>query len=230
MKGDQGPYIGAWQRAKDGGGGGATGKTTEWEGGHRVVGLAHWAGTIAAGQSTDALVSSLDFVPTFASLAGVELPADRAYDGINLAPLLRGDVPATADAGHKTLFHSTGQGQYGPDGVPAMRLGKYKAFFKTKAAKPCRLPDGSHRDDGGKAYTHDPPLIFDVHADPGESTPVDPATIPDVLAEIQKEYAAYWASVNSTLKSVTDYTNGGRDFAPCGNHSSPSCRTKRGPP
>ena len=226
MVGDQGPYIGAWQRSKAGGGGGGTAKSTEWEGGHRVVGLAHWEGTIAKGQSTDALVSSLDFVPTFASLAGVELPADRVYDGIDLSPLLRGDVPATADAGHKTLFHPTGQGDY-PSGVPAMRLGKYKAFFETKGSKPCRLANGTHRDDGGNAHVHDPPLIFDVQADPGESTPIDPSTIPDVLAQIKSEYAAYWKSVNSTLKSKTDYSSGGRHFSPCGNQSSPSCRTER---
>ena len=53
-----------------------------------MVGVAHWRGRIAPGQVKGALVSSLDFLPTFVSLAGGALPTDRAYDGMDIAPLL----------------------------------------------------------------------------------------------------------------------------------------------
>ena len=44
---------------------GSSWKTTLWEGGHRVVGIAHWPGTVPHAVS-GALASSLDFMPTFA--------------------------------------------------------------------------------------------------------------------------------------------------------------------
>ena len=104
--GSAGPFLGGWQKAADGGGGGSTWKGTEWEGGHHVVGVASWKGMIKPGQVSRALVSSLDFLPTFASLAGVQLPSDRVYDGMDITHvLLHGATTA-----HETLFHPHGFG------------------------------------------------------------------------------------------------------------------------
>jgi hypothetical protein len=165
-------------------------------------------------------------VPTLAALAGVALPSDRVYDGVDLGPLLRGAVPDEA-GGHTTLFHPIGDGSY-PHGLPAMRLGKYKAHFRTHAAVPCHYENGTHRGNVTKTRTvdHDPPLIFDLSVDRAEARPVDPASIPGVLQRVKAEYEAYWRSVNTTMRSRTDYGSGGRKFAPCGNASSPSCRTR----
>ena len=80
------------------GDGGSTGKTSTWEGGHREPGLAVWPGRIAAGATSHALVSQLDFLPTLAALAGLPLPAGRTYDGIDLAPVLFGAAGAAAGA------------------------------------------------------------------------------------------------------------------------------------
>jgi len=46
---------------------GSSRKTTLWEGGHREVGIATWKGTIAPGV-TDALASTLDFLPVYKDL------------------------------------------------------------------------------------------------------------------------------------------------------------------
>ena len=86
--GSAGPFFGGWQKAANGGGGGGTWKGTTWEGGHHVVGVAAWKGMIKPGQVSHALVSSLDFVPTFAALAGVALPSDRVYDGMDITNVL----------------------------------------------------------------------------------------------------------------------------------------------
>ena len=107
--GSAGPFLGGWQKAADGGGGGSTWKSTEWEGGHHVVGVASWKGMIKPGQVSHALVSSLDYLPTFASLAGVALPSDREYDGMDITNvLLHG-----ATSAHETLFHPHGFGRHG---------------------------------------------------------------------------------------------------------------------
>ena len=59
-------------------------KLRTWEGGHRVIGAAYWRGVITPRMS-DALVWSLDFLPTFAALAEVRLPDDRVHGGIDIA-------------------------------------------------------------------------------------------------------------------------------------------------
>jgi hypothetical protein len=43
---------------------------------------------IRAGQVSNALTSTMDIYPTIAALVGVPLRTDRAYDGVDLAPLL----------------------------------------------------------------------------------------------------------------------------------------------
>ena len=63
---------------------------------------------------------------------------------------------------------------------------RYKVHFKTIPEGPCRRADGTHAP-SGKAMTHSPPLVFDVVADPGESTPLDPSTIPAAMAAIQQQ-------------------------------------------
>ena len=173
---------------------------------------------IKPGQVSAALVSSLDYLPTFASLAGISLPSDRAYDGMDISRvLLEG-----SSQGHETLFHPKGFGS-GPSGVPAMRLGKYKAHFMTTGAVACRDHDGKPRTGHPKTFTHDPPLVFDLEADPGENTPVDPSTIAAEIAQMKQEYEAFWASVNGTLRSTTSYDNDPA-FKPCSNQESACCR------
>lgn len=95
LAGSPGPYTGEWQRTN--GGGGSALKDTTWEGGQRVFGLAHWKGKIPAGIVSNATVSSLDFLPTILALAGVPLPSDRSFDGVDLAPLLFDGAPSVRD-------------------------------------------------------------------------------------------------------------------------------------
>ena len=94
------PYRGAWMAEQRGGGG--TGKTTTWEGGHRMPGLIVWRGVVEAGGSSGALLSHLDVLPTFAALAGAPLPPSAFSYKDRLAPTRRrhpiisrasGDVP-----------------------------------------------------------------------------------------------------------------------------------------
>ncbi|MFC0672653.1 sulfatase family protein [Brachybacterium hainanense] len=79
-------------------------KYSLYEGGVRVPYLVSWPGTVPAGQSSEALVSSLDLLPTFAALAGAELPAEHPVDGRDLRPLW--EDPAAP--GHAALHFDTG--------------------------------------------------------------------------------------------------------------------------
>ena len=62
---------------------GAKGST--WEGGIRVPGIVRWPGHVPAGKTNNAIISTLDVMPTFAALAGGadKVPTDRIVDGVD---------------------------------------------------------------------------------------------------------------------------------------------------
>jgi len=68
------------------------GKGQTFEGGIRTCTIAWWPGAIPAGTSTDAMTSMMDILPTVAKLAGASLPGDRTIDGVDIWPVLAGDV------------------------------------------------------------------------------------------------------------------------------------------
>jgi arylsulfatase A-like enzyme len=66
-------------------------KVTLWEGGHRVPLFVRWpAGELGAPRDVATLTHVQDLLPTVLELSGVPLPAGRRFDGLSLAPLLRG--------------------------------------------------------------------------------------------------------------------------------------------
>ena len=92
------------------------GKFTHLEGGVRVPMLVIWPGELPAGGRYSPPVSALDLFTTFAAAAGAALPADRAYDGVDLRPWLRGE---RRGAPHEALYWAAG-------GSKAIRVGDYK--------------------------------------------------------------------------------------------------------
>ncbi len=66
------------------------GKGSTWEGGVRVPCIARWPGHVPVGRVSNAISSTMDFMPTFAGLAGYEVPKDRIIDGVDQTALLLG--------------------------------------------------------------------------------------------------------------------------------------------
>ena len=64
-------------------------KGSLYEGGIRVPTCMAWPGVIAPGSESHTPISSVDFLPTFAELAGVPLPDVQPVDGESFAPILR---------------------------------------------------------------------------------------------------------------------------------------------
>ena len=88
------------------------GKGSSYEGGYRVPCIVRWPGKIPAGRTSDAMFASIDFMPTFANLAGFKAPADRPIDGIDQTELLLGKT----DKGRDSFFFKNN----------AVRRGKWK--------------------------------------------------------------------------------------------------------
>lgn len=101
-------------------------KMTTWEGGLRVPGIARWPGKVPAGKKTDAIACTMDFLPTFAKLAGAKLP-DRTLDGKDLSPLLLGQ---TEQGPHDVFYY------YGYTHLQAVRRGPWKLVLPRPANPP----------------------------------------------------------------------------------------------
>jgi arylsulfatase A-like enzyme len=84
----------------NGGGGGADntplrgGKSQMFEGGLRVPFVARLPGRIPAGRVSPEFLTSLELFPTFARLAGAELPDGVISDGFDMLPVLAGERPS----------------------------------------------------------------------------------------------------------------------------------------
>jgi arylsulfatase A-like enzyme len=64
------------------------GKGSTYEGGMREPCVMWWPGTILSGTACHEVASTMDFLPTFAAVAGAKAPTDRKLDGHDIRPLL----------------------------------------------------------------------------------------------------------------------------------------------
>ena len=99
-----------------------------------------WPGHIAPGSDNDELLTAMDLFPTFAKLAGAEIPTDRVIDGKDIWPVLT----EGAASPHEVFFY------YRQNGMQGVRSGKWKL-----------QTGGPKQHGGGKA-------LFDLEADIGE--------------------------------------------------------------
>lgn len=152
-----------------------TGKGSTWQGGIQMPAVARWPGVTTPGSVTHGLVSTMDVMPTMSKLAGVPLPTDRVYDGQDLTPLLAGTSGAT---GHSALFH------YRMGALFAVSMGPWKAHFATNGGFSL-----------APTVVHDPPLLFNIDADPSEEYAIDASSQPAVMQAIMAAVKAH----NATL-------------------------------
>ena len=113
-----------------------------YEGGIRVPALANWPGRLKPGKLS-AVVSALDWYPTFAHLAGYQRPSDLPLEGQNIWPLLVDPAKANSKSKPRTLYWNTG-------GRSAVRRGPWKLLAS-----------------GGKKKTYQ---LFNLDDDPHEKT------------------------------------------------------------
>lgn len=71
-----------------------TGRKTELlEGGLRVPAIVRWRGRVPAGRVVRQTAMTMDWMPTFLAMAGVEAPRGYQPDGMDLSPWLLGEAP-----------------------------------------------------------------------------------------------------------------------------------------
>lgn len=147
-------------------------KGTGYEGGHRVPAI-FWGGSIKPAVITE-MGSTLDLLPTIASLAGLNIPADRPYDGYDLTPVLKGTGPSPR--GEMFFYHGTR--------IFAARKGDYKLYFYEN--NPNGYPE--------RMRPLDTLRLFNLAHDPSEKYEVA-SHHPDVVQEIQTLVERHRATV-----------------------------------
>jgi arylsulfatase A-like enzyme len=144
-------------------------KGTVREGGNRVPAIA-WGPKIAPGSKNYDVVGGLDYMATFAAMAGAKLPEkDRdgkpiIFDSYDMSPILFG----TGGSQRPSWFYFT-ENELSPG---AARVGNYKAVFNLRGDD--GQPTGALAVDsnlgwkGSQKYAATVPQVFDLWQDPQE--------------------------------------------------------------
>lgn len=134
---DNGPHMNSWPDAAMTPFRGE--KNTNWEGGWRVPAMVRWPGRIEPGSVSNEIMHHMDWLPTFAAMAGnpnvkeqllegltvAEVGGGRDYrvhlDGYNALPYLLGEE---AESPRKEIFYFSDDGD-----LTALRYNDWKAIF-----------------------------------------------------------------------------------------------------
>jgi arylsulfatase A-like enzyme/CubicO group peptidase (beta-lactamase class C family) len=147
-------------------------KGTTFEGGVRVPFVARWPGRIPKGTTSRVPAMTIDLLPTIAKLSGGSVPMDRTIDGRDLWPALSGQSTGPL---HDALYFYWGAELH------AVRSDRWKLHVP----HPYQAFELAGRDGSpGKYVRKELGLsLFDLNADPGESSDVA-ASHPDVVSRL----------------------------------------------
>jgi arylsulfatase len=110
------------------------GKGTSWEGGTRVPCLMRWPGHIRAGAESQAMLMTIDLLPTIAGRLGAKLPAHQ-LDGLDVWPLIAGQPGATNPHAAYWTYYENNQLQAVTSGDGQWKL-QLPHGYRTLAGKP----------------------------------------------------------------------------------------------
>lgn len=159
------------------------GKTTYYEGGHRVPCWIRWpAGTLGGPRDISTPAQNTDLLPTLCELCGVQPPErdprDAFYTGISLAGLLRGND----------------NGKSVPQRMFVVQYGQIPGKFE------CCIVWGKWRLVNGTE-------LYDIEADRAQQTDLASAQ-PEVVKAMRDYYEPWWKGVEPQLKEFVPISIG----------------------
>lgn len=168
------------------------GKYGTMEGGHRVPGLFRWPGQIPAKQVSAVTLTSMDLLPLFCGLAGVDLPGDRKIDGKEILPILKGKESTSP---HELLYY------YNGTNLQAVREGNWKLHLPRTVKD---QPFWNKKRNRGRVFvTVEKPTLFNLENDLGERKDVAGEN-PKVVERLQKHAAAIRAELGDVRVQGSD--------------------------
>lgn len=148
-------------------------KMSAWDGACRVPFIVRWPGKIPVGVKSDEMLSTLDLLPTFAAIAGAKLPEVK-LDGQDATDFLMGKTSTSPR--DEYLYYSGCL-------LTGVRCGQWKLVVPRKKA-PAGLGWW-----GRMIEAVDEVHLFDLNADPGETTNValdHPGVVADLTKRVQR--------------------------------------------
>jgi arylsulfatase len=200
---DNGPHYNTWPDAA------ATPfrgeKNTNWEGGWRVPAFVRWPGVVKPGSVTNEIVHHMDWLPTFASAAGVKDIKGKLLkghsmngtsykihlDGYDLMPYFKGDVK---ESPRNEIFYFSDDGD-----LTALRYRDWKVIFMEQKC------EGTLRVWMEPFVPLRIPLIFNLRRDPYERATITSNTYYDWLLDRAYLLVPAQAYVGQFLQTFKDY-------------------------
>jgi arylsulfatase A-like enzyme len=155
-------------------------KTDTLEGGIRIPFAVQWSGHLTGGVVYRNPVASLDIVATAVAAAGISLPTNRAYDGLNILPFLTGNQTSS---NRRLFWRDLG---LGPDGPP----GSKETIWAVR--------DGSLKLVTCKATVGRPPALYNLNNDIGETQDLSVSRPADVVS-LKKLFATWETNLIAPL-------------------------------
>ena len=168
-------------------------KGSFFEGGIRVPTCVRWPGVIEAGSTCETPVTSVDFLPTFASLANANLPTSQPIDGVDVSPLLYGKpIAERAIFWHYPLYLKANPGS---NNVLSINLPNGGTYLWRAVPSTC-----IRRGDWKLIELHedDTVLLYNLKDDPGEQHDLSEAR-PKVTAKLRAELDAWQVATDAPI-------------------------------
>jgi len=143
------------------------GKGTCWEGGTREPCIMRWPGRIPRGKTSDAMLMTIDLLPTLAKLVGAGLP-QRKIDGLDVWPLIAGEKGAKNPHEAYLFYYEKSQLQAVISGDGQWKL-QLPHTFRTLAGRPGGTNGIPAKYEQAKVSE---PELYDLKNDIGETTNV----------------------------------------------------------
>ena len=167
-------------------------KMSAWDGGSKVPFIARWPKQIAANSLSNEILSTMDLLPTFAKLADAKLPSDRILDGRDASQFLLGN--AKFSPRNEYVYYSGSL-------LTGIRVDKWKLVLP-RPNNPQGIGWWGRMIEEVKGT-----LLFDLDADPGETT-----NLADQHPETVKKLMKRIGSVREEMGDINVIGKGARLF------------------
>lgn len=163
-------------------------KSDAWEGGHRIPFIVRWPGHVNSNSTSDALISQVDMMATFAALTGADVPEYAAEDSYNMLPVFTGESRDVREA----LVAQSGEG------ILSIQKGDWKLVLCSGGGGKWNKAGGLPVLDAGA----DKPVwknvqLYDLAADISEKKNLAPRH-PEKVAEMMRLLKQYIVNGRST--------------------------------
>ncbi|MEM6777042.1 MAG: sulfatase [Planctomycetota bacterium] len=166
-------------------------KGSLFEAGVRVPMAMRWTGTITPGTTCRTPITSVDFLPTFATLAGAELPKEQPIDGVDITPLMKGQEIAERSIFWHYPLYLKGVGLN--IDVPGGKTYSWRGFPSTSLRRGHWKLIEFHEDNSV--------ALYNLNDDPGEQKNLVQSK-PELAASLRQELDRWQAETNAPIPGI----------------------------